>query len=246
MCAYTDRSSMRVPLAIFAAVLVNASSLAQHRVLNKPPASAPAREEYATVQFRNAEVIVRRLSIPGGEAAPISASIHDYLLVSFGQSSLAVSGYQTSFEMNLAEGEIQVLQGGWPHTIKNQSQQTARLITVEVVQNISAKTARCGLAAKNCYQTRFGKSAQGEYQQALLFETDSAVLYRAQLGPGVAMHQHRDDRKHLIIAVTGMAGHIGTQTFSIRPGETFWQPIAFDEVGNDGPANATMLILELK
>jgi len=237
---------MRNIFLIAALLLVGPSSFAQHRVLKKTPPPATALEKHSTVQFRNSDVTVRRLNIPAGESSPISGSTHDYMLVSYGQCSVAFSGYQTNFDMTMADGEIQVLQGGWPHTIKNQSQQAAELISVEVTHNISPKTALCGLGTKNCYQTRFGKSAQGEYQQAQLFETDSATLYRAQLGPGVAMHQHDDNRKHLIIALTPLEGHVGGQTFSLKPGETFWQPAAFEEIGNDGSSNASMLILELK
>jgi hypothetical protein len=237
---------MRIPLTLLTLLLLGGSSFAQQRHLRKSPASAPPVERFTNTELRNSEVVVRRLSIPPGESATISASIHDYLVVAYAPSSLTVSGYQTNFEMNLTDGEIQVLQGGWPHTIKNQSQQTAQFIAVEVLQNISAKTALCGLGAKNCYQTRFGKSAQGEYQQALLFETDSAALYRAQLGPGVPMHQHGDNRKHLIIAVTPIQGNLDEQTFSLKAGETLWHPGSFDEIVNESSSSATMLILELK
>jgi len=40
--------------------------------------------------------------------------------------------------------------------------------------------------------------------------------------------------------------HVANQSVSLKPGETYWYPGAFDEIGNDGSANATMLILELK
>jgi hypothetical protein len=237
---------MRTTLHVIAVLFLVASSFAQHRPVKKSLAAVPASEKHATVQFRNSDVTVRRFSIPPGESAAIGSSIHDYLVVAYGQSSLTVSGYQTNFEMNLTDGEIQVLQGGWPHTIKNQSQQTAEFIAVEVLQNISPKTALCGLGAKNCYQTRFGKSAQGEYQQALLFETDAAALYRAQLGPGVPMHQHGDSRKHLIIAITPIEGNLDEQTFSLQPGQTLWHPGNFDEIVNESSSDSTMLILELK
>ena len=236
---------MHIRLALIVLLIVNAG-FAQHRPVKKALSTAVTQDQYSSVQFRNSDVVVRRFNIPPGESTSVNGSVHDYVVVSYGQSSLAFSGYQTNFEMNLADGEIQVLQGGWPHSVKNQAQSPAELITVEVVQNIAPKTAVCGLGAKNCYQTKFGKSAQGDYQQALLFETDSAVLYRAQLGPGVAMHQHNDNRRHLIIAVTPLEAHVANQSVSLKRGETYWYPGAFDEIGNDGSTNATMLILELK
>jgi hypothetical protein len=236
---------MHIRLALLALLALN-NGYAQHRPVKKALPTAVIAEKYSSVQFRNSDVVVRRFHIPAGENSSMSGSIHDYLVVSYGQTSLAFSGYQTNFDMTLADGEIQVIQGGWPHSVRNQAQTPAELITVEVLQNISPKTALCGLGAKNCYQTRFGKSAQGEYQQALLFETDSSALYRAQLGPGVAMHQHNDSRRHLIIAVTPVEAHVANQSVSLKPGETYWYPGGFDEIGNDGPTSAMMLILELK
>jgi len=237
---------MRFCLAFIVLVALSTNLLAQHRPVKKALPTAVTPEKYSSVQFRNSDVVVRRFNIPAGENSSVSGTIHDYLMVSYGQTSVAFSGYQTNFDMTLADGEIQVLQGGWPHSVRNQAQSPADLVTVEVLQNISPKTALCGLGAKSCYQTRFGKSAQGEYQQALLFETDSTALFRAQLGPGVSMHQHNDNRRHLIIAVTPVEAHVANQTVSLKPGETYWYPGAFDEIGNDGSANATMLILELK
>jgi hypothetical protein len=231
---------------VAALLLLNTTVFAQHHPVKKALTTPAPHDKFASVQFRNGDVVVRRLSIPAGDSAPVSGSIHDYLLVSYGQNSLSVSGYQTNFDVKLADGEIQVLQGGWPHTIKNDSQQTSEIVIVEVARNISPRNAICGLGPKSCSQARFGKSAQGEYQQGLLFETDSTAVYRAQLGPGVPMHQHSDNRKHLIIAVTPLEGHVDTQTFSLKPGEIFWQPGSFEEIGNDGSATATMLILELK
>jgi hypothetical protein len=236
---------MHIRLTLLVLLALN-SGYAQHRPVKKALSTTVTQEKYSSVQFRNSDVVVRRFKIPAGEDSSVNGSVHDYVMVSYGQNHISFSGYQTNFEMNLADGEIQVLQGGWPHSVRNQAQSTAELITVEVMQNISPKSALCGLGSKNCYQTRFGKSAQGEYQQALLFETDSAALFRAQLGPGVAMHQHNDNRRHLIIAVSPLEAHVANQSVSLKAGETYWYPGAFDEIGNDGSANATLLILELK
>jgi hypothetical protein len=238
---------MRTTFLFLTVLLLATSSLAQHRPVKKSQALAPPlQEKHSTIQFRNSDLVVRRLDIPAGESSSIGGSVHDYVLVSYGQSSVQISGYQTKFEMNLSDGEMQVLQGGWPHTILNQSQRPAELVCVEVTQNISPKSALCGLGAKNCYQTRFGKAAQGEYQQSLLFETDSTALYRVQVDPGVSVHQHADNRKHLVIALSPVEAHAGTNSFNLKPGETFWYPGGFEELGNDGSQAATLLLLELK
>lgn len=241
----TLASSMRIPIVIALGLVLNIGYQAQRQTVKKLVPSAAA-DKFTTVELKNPDVVVRRYRIPGGETADVSPSVHDYVIVSFGRNSVVFSGYQTNFEMNLADGEVQVLQGGWPHSIKNGAQTASDFLTVEVTQNIAPKSAVCGLGAKNCYQTRFGKSAQGEYQQTLLFETDSAALFRAQLGAGVPMHQHGDQRRHLIIALTPLQANIDGRPFSLKPGETYWYPGAFQEIANDGAAATTFLVLELK
>jgi hypothetical protein len=237
----------RLRLLLPALLLFSFLAVAQRSPVKKALASSNAvSEKFSAIQFRNPDFVVRRLNIPANESSSVAASVHDYVLVSYGQNSVVCSGYQTNFEMNMGDGEIQVLQGGWPHTIKNGTQASSNLLAIEVVRNIEPKTALCGLGAKNCSQTRFGKSAQGEYQQALLFETDTTALYRAQLGSGVSMHQHGDNRRHLIIALTPLDAHIGDATFSLKPGETYFVPSGFEDIGNDTATPATMLILELK
>jgi hypothetical protein len=172
--------------------------------------------------------------------------VHDYILISFGTTSLAVSGYQTNFDLPLADGDVQVLQGGWPHKLENHSAETAHLVLVEVTRELFPKSAICGLGSKNCHETKYGQSADGEYRQTTLFQTETAKLFRVQLGPHVGMHQHEDGLPHLLIALSAVQGHADQDTFTLRPGETHWHPGSMEELANDGATEARLLILELK
>lgn len=221
------------------------AAVGQHRLL-KPAGSQPVSNSFGAVQLHNQDVLVRKLDIPPGSAESVPGTVHDYILVSFGDSSLRVTGYQTNFQMTFANGDIQVLNGGWPHKLNNESAAEAQLAMVEVERNLYPNSAVCGLGAKSCGETRFGKSAHGEYSQSTLFETDTAKLFRVLLDPQVGMHQHNDGRPHLLIAITSFEGHADADAFSLQPGEAHWLPGSIDELANDGSAPARFLILELK
>jgi hypothetical protein len=242
-----QNSFMRGLILLCALLMVSTAVLSQHRS-SKPTAkpTTPAADPCSTAKFHNTDLTVRRLDIPAGASEPVSADVHDYLLISLGSNSLRVTGYQTDFKLSFADADIRVLQGGWPHKLTNETTHPAELLMVEVARNLFPKSARCGLGAKNCGETRFGQSAAGEYRQSTLFETDTATLFRATLGPGVAMHQHEDTRPHLVIALSPFQGHADSATFTLQPRQVFWHDGSIHELGNDGSAQARFLILELK
>jgi len=233
-------------LCVVALVSIAATAAVAQNRLVKRPTSQPASRLFGAVELRNPDVLVRKLDIVPGSNESVPATVHDYLLISFGDNALRVTGYQTDFQLSFTNGDIQVLQGGWPHKLNNESDKGAQLVMVEVERNLFPRSAVCGLAAKNCGETRFGKSAQGEYSQATLFETDTAKLFRVQLDSQVGMHQHNDGRPHLLIAITPFEGHADADAFSLQPREAHWLSGGIDELTNDGSAQARFLILELK
>ncbi len=234
--------------ALCVVVLVSVAainSVAQRRLV-RDSTSSSASESFGVLELRNPDVLVRKLNIPPGAMESVAGTVHDYLLISFGDNALRVTGYQTDFRLTFSNGDVQVLQGGWPHKLNNESANAAQFAMVEVGRNLFPKSAVCGLGVKSCAETRFGKSAQGEYRQVTLFETDTAKLFRVQLDSQVGMHQHNDGRPHLLIAVTPFEGHADADAFSLQPGEAHWVPGSIDELTNDGSAQARFLILELK
>ncbi len=237
---------MRAPCLVCLVCFAGTLLFAQQR-LTKPASPHPGSvEHFSVVDFHNSEITVRKLDIPAGASETVSAAVHDYLLVSLDSNSLRVTGYQTDFQLDFASGDVQVLQGGWPHKLQNQSAHVAELLQVEVAGNLFPKSAVCGLVAANCGEIRFGKSAEGEYKQATLFETDTAKLFRDQLDAQVTMHQHDDGRPHLLIALSAFEGHADDGNFTLQPRETYWHLGSIHEIGNDGSAPARFLILELK
>jgi hypothetical protein len=242
---FPEQENMRRLLVPFL-LLIATLAVAQHPAASRLAPSIPKTDLPSNVRMRNADITVRRLSIPPDSFAPVSASSRDYLLISIGKSTLAAVGYGTNFEMAFDDGEMQVLQGGWQHKLVNKSHEAAQLIAVEVSHNLAPQSAICGLAAQSCQEVRFGKSSQGEYEQAELFETDTAKLFRVHLGSQVTMQQHADDRKHLIVALTPLQAHAGEDALTLEPGDTYWHSGRFDGLSNDGKSDAYMLILELK
>lgn len=240
---YVSMRTLRLLLFVLAAGSV---LLAQGRPGKRARTQPDAAEQTGKVEFQNSDVTVRKLDIAVGGFEPVSADTHDYLLVSVGDNSLRVTGYQTDFELKFGDGDVQVVQGGWPHKLENESSHVAQLVMVAVDRNLFPRSARCGLGSKDCAETRYGQSAPGEYRQTTLFETDTANLYRVRLGAGVNMHQHDDVHPHLLIALTPFQGHADDKNFSLQPRQTYWHDGSIHEIGNDGSAEARFLILELK
>ena len=130
-----------VPSLVLATSLI---AVAQHRGANRLVPNIPEADHFTNVQMRNADVTVRKLSIPADSSAPVSASTRDYLLISIGKSTIAAVGFNTNFEMSLDDGEMQLLQGGWQHKLVNKSHEMAQLIAVEVFPSLAPKSAVCG------------------------------------------------------------------------------------------------------
>jgi hypothetical protein len=233
-------------LRLLLAVLVLSSLCGAQRPKPKRSVGVAPPDPFTKVEFKNADITARRMNIPPAESVPVGAGVHDYLLISLGNSELAITGYQTNFEMKMADGEMQVLQGGWPHKIQNTAAKPAELLAIEVAGGVSPKEALCGLSAANCHDVRTGSSAEGEYQQTLLFDTELARLFRVHLGSHVAMHQHADNRKHVVIALSPLSGHVDQQAFKLNPGEVFFHADGFEDLVNDGDSGAHFLILEVK
>ncbi len=234
-------SSIAVPLA---------AQKASHEVPSKqkPAASAEATEgiRYSTTLLQNPDLTIRRLNIPPGDESGIPASTHDYLIISIGTNSIAARGNGSSFDLTLRPGDMQVLQGGWKHALVNTGQGEAELFMIEPAQNIDPKSAICGLGKKSCSEHNFGETAGGTYNQNLQFETDTTKLFRLSIDGGVATHLHADGLKHLIVALTPFQGHDDKEKFSLKAGDMRWIPSSIVELGNDGNAEARLLVLELK
>lgn len=230
-------------------LLIAGSCCAQQGRTGKHSAKTPAAqtaELYSTPLLHNSVVTVRRLNIPPGAEAPISANTHDYLIISIGSNSITAKNDKSSFDLDLRPGEMQVIDGGWQHVILNRGTGEAELFMIEPAHNIDPKDPLCGLGAKTCSEHRFGETPEGTYNQYVQFETASTKLLRLTLAPGVRAHLHEDKDPHLIVALTPFKGHQDKQSFDMKAGDMRWTASGFDELGNDGTSEVRLLILELR
>jgi hypothetical protein len=243
----------RLPLVSIALLSVAVPTFAQ-RPHSKPQAegqqlvpSIPSADRVGGgLLLRNPSVTVRKLSIGPQSSTQMPGSTRDYIVVALNPAKLEVSGYQTAFEMQLGGGDMQVVQGGWPHKLVNHGSDTAEVLAVEIARNINPSHATCGLSATNCNEVRFGKVDGHDYAQTALFETGTTKLVRVQLGPGGGLRMHNDRRRHLLIAITNVDAHLDGGQVSLKAGEVTWVEGGFEELINDSSADAQLLIVELK
>jgi len=244
----------RILLVVVTVLVLSLSSAGQRTQPRKPQPesqklvpSIPAADRVGGgLLLRNPSVTVRKLTISPQSFAQIPASTHNYIVVALAPTKLQATGYQTNFELQLGGGDIQVVQGGWPHKLENHGSAPAEVLAIEVTRNIDPEHATCGLSATNCNEVRFGKGDGGDYSQTALFETGSTKLVRVQLGPGGGLRLHADRRNHLLIAITNVDAHMDTGRVTLKPGEVTWVDGGFEELVNDSNSDAQLLIVELK
>lgn len=119
----------------------------------------PSAERFGRTVVKDPSVVVRALAIAPDASASVPAGTRDYLLVSLGTSSLNATGVGNSFSLNLGDGEMQVIQGGWPHKLVNKGLEPSRLLAIEVPRNIAPQHAlvwarRCTLPGGSVWQIR--------------------------------------------------------------------------------------------
>ncbi len=206
-----------------------------------------ANDSHFRVTMKNASVRVLRLDLAAGEATPVNAHQHDYIVVAIQASQFEAAGGESRFAFQLADGEMQVVTGGWAHKIVNTGTAPALLILVEVAKGIAPTHAVCGLGGRPCAQVRFGKTIEGTYTQTMLFETESVRLLRAELGPNGSLPEHTDRADHLIVPLTALrTGDDFEPVAEQEPGSAIWRPGHLGAIRNLGERDARMLILELK
>jgi hypothetical protein len=221
-----------------------------------PKASVPSRpagpvemanDSHFHVTMKNERVRVLRLDLAVGESTPINAHQHDYIVVALEASQFEAAGGMSRFTFQLADGEMQVITGGWPHKLVNTGTVPAHLILVEVVKGIAPTRAACGLGGRPCSQVRFGKTIEGSYTQTMLFETETVRLLRGELGPNGSLPEHTDRADHVVVPLTVLrTGDEFEQPTDQQPGSAIWRPDHLGTVKNLGEQDARMLILEIK
>jgi len=195
-----------------------------------------------------------KLSAYGISIAPHSSTFltphpNDYLVIALSPIEVDATGRSgNSYQLRLAEDETQVMKGGWPHRLTNLADATARLVEIDVRNNIAPERALCGLAASPCTDGQFGKSEEGTYTRSTLFETPKVKLTKVELGPGGILERHGHSGSELLIALTVIHLTDGTGNAIERDlGETQAYPAGTShQIQNVGSETARFLELELK
>jgi hypothetical protein len=143
---------------------------------------------------------------------------------------------------------MQVMKGGWPHRLTNLANATARLVEIDVQNNIAPERALCGLAAIPCTDGRFGKTEEGTYIKSTLFETSKGEVNQGGVGSGRYSRKTRPFRIRITHPSDSHPSYRGHgERYKRDLGETQAYPAGTDhQIRNIGAETARFLEFELK
>ena len=188
------------------------------------------------------------ITIPAHESTLIATHPHDYVLISLSRSNLEAVGSANRYPLQMEPEELQVIQGGWAHCLKNLGGAPASLIEIDVDSKIDPEHARCGLLASPCTDGRFGKTDEGVYTISTLFETATLKVTKVELGPGGSLPQHRHWGSPLLIPLTPIhLNDAAEEQVDKVVGEVHSYPAGIThELRNASPENVRLLEVEVK
>ena len=188
------------------------------------------------------------VTIPAHESTLIASHPEDYVLISLSRSDLEAVGSANSYVVRMEQEQLQVIQGGWAHCLRNLGDAPARLIEIDVDSKIDPEHALCGLVASPCTDGRFGRTEQGTYTVSTLFETPTVKVTKVELGPGGCFQRHRHPGSQLLIPLTPI--HLNDapdDQLDKAVGEAHGFPAGIThELSNIGSENARLLEVEAK
>ena len=202
--------------------------------------------------LENPRIRVFKVDVAAGESTQLNAHRHDYVVLSLGKNDFEISGALNSFPMQLEDGNMQVLTGGWPHRIVNRAQASLRLVVVEVAQNIHPGRPICGLGGQACADGKFGATDSGKYSRSTLFETDTVKLARLELGPHGALPEYRYDTAHVLLALKDAqlideSQNVEKNQIQLKAGDAVWYgPNIVHRLRNMDDQEVRLMTLELK
>lgn len=250
---------MKTVFCITSLLLLLPASAGAQQFHNDPPrvSKAPGRQAVINDPAYRELASDERLTIYEVKIAPGSKTqrnphAHDYLLVAVGNADLEVSGSGNSYKMHLRDGEMQVMNGGWAHSIANLGAAGAMLLEVDVAKGIEPERAECGLNRPPCGEGRFGKSETGTYLRNTLFQTPTVRLSRIELGAGGTLDQHVHRGEQVLIALSdvdltdGLAGGTPDEVRSTAGNIHVYDPGTVHTIQNVGSRPALFLEFELR
>lgn len=200
-------------------------------------------------ELENESVRVFQVELAPHQSSGLDRHRHDYVVISLGDSKFEIEDSMNRFNMELQNGEMQVIQGGGTHRFNNLSDKTLRLVEIDVAKGIHPQRPICGLNAQRCTDGAFGKSDNGTYSQSTLFETETLKLGRVELGAASLLPRHRHERSHLVVALNAASLFDDEQKREVhlKPGEPLWYSQALSHsLKNSGTDEVQLITLDLK
>jgi mannose-6-phosphate isomerase-like protein (cupin superfamily) len=196
----------------------------------------------------NERVRVFTIDVPPLGSTQLDMHAHDYIILSLGKSNFQLGEGSRLYPMQLDDGEMQVMKGGWPHRATNLANATLRLVEVEISRDIHPERPICGLAGRECVDGKFGGNAAGTFTHSTLFETDTVKLSRLLLNPGVTQPEDHHDHGHLLLALDDLElGDAATQPVTLKAGDARWySSSATHQLRNLEHADARLITIDLK
>lgn len=187
--------------------------------------------------------------IPAHGTTLLTQHQNDYLVIALSPIKLAATGASgNSYPVELEEGGVQVIKGGWSHRLTNLSDTAANRVEIEVLNGITPERTLCGLGASSCSDGRFGKTTEGTYTTNTLFETPRVKLTRVELGPGGVLERHNHSGSAVLVALAAI--HLSDEAggnIERTAGETQAYPThTSHQIQNIGTEEARFLELEVK
>jgi mannose-6-phosphate isomerase-like protein (cupin superfamily) len=211
-----------------------------------------AHDTHVRQLLANSSAHVYRIELPVGGETAIDRHDHDFLVLSIGNNQFDFAGSGNLYPMTMADNEIQVMKGHWPHRVVNKANTPLHLIEIESTRDISPESAVCGLAAQSCTGAHFSKDETTDYIESTLFITPTMRLAKIEIAPSAGTREHGHTADHLMIALNDqqltnaiVAG--ATTQIDSRAGDPTW----FDsgivhKIVNRGTQPAKFLTIEWK
>jgi len=196
------------------------------------------------VMFENEFVRVFKVQLAPHAAMIVHTHRHDYFFTSLGESHIEndVVGQPPALR-TFRDGETFFVPGDFAHTAKNLSDQTFRVVAVELMRNDKAQM-------EHKYDEDRGLHILNGGTQDILFVKDGVRASELQLQPGGVLPKHHHNGPHVVIAVTDLdlrsdVEGKGPSQVQLKAGDAAWvKGGATHTLTNVGKQDAKLITLE--
>ena len=196
------------------------------------------------LMFENEFVRVFKVQLAPHAAMIVHTHRHDYFFTSLGESHIEndVVGKPPALR-TFRDGETFFVPGDFAHTAKNLSDQTFRVVAVELMRNDKAQM-------EHKYDEDRGLHILNGGTQDILFVKDGVRASELQLQPGGVLPKHHHNGPHVVIAVTDLdlrsdVEGKGPSQVQLKAGDAAWvKGGATHTLTNVGKQDAKLITLE--